>query len=156
MIDMKEFISDLWLDKWIDTPVVKFLEEQATIEPWMPTVRRETTMESPTIDGGVAVKVIELVDVSPTVIRVPARFHKGIVLLNPGKTLLRKVSWLPEGEEVLLHQSMFEDPHNVTDDEIELLRMTHPELFRFAAIFHRNVRSAMIEATQILTKEGKI
>lgn len=156
MIDMKEFISDLWLDKWIDTPVVKFLGKKATTGQWMPSVKRGSTMDAPVEDGSVSVKVMELVDVGPPVLRVFARFHKGVIVLRTGKTLLRKATWSSSDGEVLLHQNMFEDPHNITDDEIELLRMTHPELFRFAPIFHRNVRSAMIEATQILTREGKL
>ena len=152
MIDMKELISDLWLDKWIDSPVVKILEDNATKQQWMPVVRRPTTVGSPVVNE----KVIELIDVDPTVLRIPARFHPGIVLLCPGKTLLRKATNSSLEGEVMLHQSMFEDPHNVTQDELALLRMTHPELFTFAPLFHQVVRSAMIEATRILKKEGNL
>jgi hypothetical protein len=157
MIDMKEFISDLWLDKWIDNPVVKYLQVQADEVQWSPKVTRQliSADSSEELENNES-KVIELVDINPTILRFPARYHNGVVVMYEGKTRLRLARYSSVKGEVLLDQNLFEDPHSPTQEDMLMLEMTHPEIFAYAPLFNLVVSSAINEATWLLTKEGKL
>lgn len=154
MIDMKEFISDLWLDKWIDTPVVKYLQGQADKRQWSPNISRQS--EDADLWKHSEEKVIELVNINPTILRFPARYHNGVVVMHEGKTYLRRARYSSVKGEVLLDQNLFENPHSPTQEDILMLEMTHPEIFVYAPLFNLVVSSAINEATWLLTKEGKL